>query len=1614
MEGFVLDALVGDCRVDVVRLEGCAVRLGEHPLPVVVGGVGQMYGSGVEGLLGFGQGNRVKGLDDGVLVRSLILGLLVQLERDLVVLEHITGDGELIVHIVAVGDIDVMLAFAGVDVRGSGHVRGQLHDLELLGCDVLAVEQEPTVGVAVSIALLLGGGVLPVVTGLGIIGVGGGLGGGHPLLGDDTECGVHAGVSTSAHAVAILVRHFRSVNLHTPDVGADTRILHALGAEGDTIEVGADGLGRNVYATGGGDLFGGDAIMVGIILLGGRVLTDVAILACAPQFGFVLGASRNVALQRDFVGHVHAVEPQRFGALGVHVNHVELFGFVVAAVPDNITIVVGRVGSSARSGGRDGNLHTVVVLVRRPVGRNRERGGFDVLVVVQTIGTHIRMVLVRVFALGEFTNLREVFGIVLLDHLASVRAVLGPDFKLDFGTVRCLGGLAGGVGVSVDGFAVELLIRGLVEHVVDLRGLVLVIAVRVAQPLLGHGGGELLHRGAFVALVTGLVVGTLFTVDMLVEHAALRGLQRGLPVNHASLGGLEAWVSDLESQLARTVAFLTGLDCGELVGVDGDGLLGNLEQALVAVILFGLTVHFHGDGGALRNTTDDAGRIAVALTFVNLTISELGLTGLIVNGDFIVQLFAGRTHLLRVGRDDTTRIHLNGFGRQTQIVGSQLLALRRPQSRNPVHGTGVIGVGGRAGDGELLGRGGFRIGVLDVHAHVVQQLRSIGIRVAGYRVVGGERDVGAFEHLTGDGRLISELLARLDLALGHLGGDGRRTNSDGFFRKSKVVGGKLASLLVVQGCLPIHVSTVHGVDGLGLDGHGLALSGVLRLSRSDVDLLVFQQKAGVRVRLLTDRIVGAEHHEVTRVDDTLDVGGVVEVLSDTDARGGHVRGDGRILDLNGLTANTQIMGGEHSAVGTVQGGLPIHVSAFGGVGLRAGDVDGLSVLACGDILGRNVHTLGVKQFRTLGVRSAVNRSVGVEGDIIAGLDLAVDGGGIGELLVDGNLFLADLGGDGRVLDKNAFAGGTQLVGGEFHSALVVERRLPVDDTGLGGGHVRGINSEALTSAGRCNLVGWNVHTLVVKQFRGIRIRLAGNRVIGGECQIRVSINLVVDDGGVVERTTDIGLLCAGLGGEGRAYHFDGLVLQADGVTRESLSFGIVEFRNPVDLTNLVGADFRGLHLELGGVGMVCLVVGDVHASVVQQLVGGHVRLAGHGVIRGEGDIGATRNQTGDGRGIVELLTLGDGGLVHVGGQCDGLRVLSDEGTFPRIVVRALESFRTVGAGEVLDEHVVAAMGLIRDLDVHIGGNGLGVATIARIENDFTAADLVLAVHGRNLPFANQLVVGILSRLLFGGRNVLLILILVAGAGTGPPDTNLGLRISTETIVRITGELTVIGRQTADVDFIKDVLVHTGLLLQHGGVVVRRQNTHGRFLSLAELIDVIALDVILLGLVCLDFNPNPCSEQSSVLIGHLIIVQTVHTVIVDATGSGLRLDGVGLTALGEAGGRGGNLTDAIGFTQTLQIVGRILTIVLLDDLKDMLGVTDEIVALEFDGHVVRPLVVGGSDTGGHTVFDRGATGQLFLTDAGTDGRLKITRHRELDITRLILRVGRPHHILTGGI
>ena len=152
-------------------------------------------------------------------------------------------------------------------------------------------------------------------------------------------------------------------------------------------------------------------------------------------------------------------------------------------------------------------------------------------------------------------------------------------------------------------------------------------------------------------------------------------------------------------------------------------------------------------------------------------------------------------------------------------------------------------------------------------------------------------------------------------------------------------------------------------------------------------------------------------------------------------------------------------------------------------------------------------------------------------------------------------------------------------------------------------------------------------------------------------------------------------------------------------------------------------------------------------------------------------------------------------------------------------------------------------------------------------------------------------------------------------------------------------------------------------------MVWRQNAHGRFLSLAELVDVVAFDVVLLGLVGFDFNPNPCSEQSCVLVGHLIVVQTVHGVVVDGSGCGFRCDLVGLAAVGEAGGGCGYLSDAVGFTQTFQIVSRILSIVLLDDLEDMLGVAYEIVAFEFDGHTVRPLVVGGCDTGGHIVLNR---------------------------------------------
>ena len=82
---------------------------------------------------------------------------------------------------------------------------------------------------------------------------------------------------------------------------------------------------------------------------------------------------------------------------------------------------------------------------------------------------------------------------------------------------------------------------------------------------------------------------------------------------------------------------------------------------------------------------------------------------LIVDGDLVVQLFAGGAELLRVGGDDAARLDERGFGRESEIMRVEHCSVRRVQGGLPVDGSRIIGLGLRAGDGHILLGGGVRV-----------------------------------------------------------------------------------------------------------------------------------------------------------------------------------------------------------------------------------------------------------------------------------------------------------------------------------------------------------------------------------------------------------------------------------------------------------------------------------------------------------------------------------------------------------------------------------------------------------------------------------------------------------------------------------------------------------------------------------------------------------------------------------------------------------------------------------------------------------------------------------------------------------------------------------------
>ena len=710
-------------------------------------------------------------------------------------------------------------------------------------------------------------------------------------------------------------------------------------------------------------------------------------------------------------------------------------------------------------------------------------------------------------------------------------------------------------------------------------------------------------------------------------------------------------------------------------------------------------------------------------------------------------------------------------------------------------------------------------------------------------------------------------------------------------------------------------------------------------------------------------------------------------------------------DVHGFGRQSQVVRGDGGAVLGVQGGLPVDAAGVVGLGLRAGDRYLLLVGAVGLLVG-DVHARAVEQLARSGVGVAADRLVRVEGDVAATLDLAFDGGLVGELLARMDGGLGDLRGDGRLHDLHGLAGDAQVVLGEQQPVLAVHLGLPVHVARRLGRDVGAVHRKARVPRALVGHVVGDGDLGAVEQLgRTVRVLVVA-RTVRVEHDVAAAPHLAVDDGGVVELLVDVHLLAADLRGDADAAHDGGLAFDAEFVRGERFAVRTVQLRLPVHVADVVGPDGGADHVERVLVGHVGLLVGDVHADGVEQLRGAGVRASGHRVVCGEHDVAAALHLAVDVYDVVEPVALSDLDGAHVGRQVDGRRVGFHEAALPRVVVRALERAGAVGAGEVVDEHVVAGLARFGRGDVHILRDGLRLAGVRGTERDAAAADLVRAVARGHLPFAEQLVVLVLGRLLLGVGLVLEVFRLVSGAGTGPPDANLRLGVRAETVVLAAVELAVVLGEPADGDGVHDVLIHARVLFEHDGVMggVRRLQRGLRHLS--ELVDVRVLQVLLVVLILLveRDEPQPAAEQT-VLRVHIIGAVRV-----------LRGDLVRLVRGGElrCGGRHRLAQRLLG---TLQIVGRRLRVggraLLPDELEDGLLVAGEIIALRLHRRAVHPAVTL-SDAGRDLILHRLTRGQHLGGDLRADRRLEVVNHLELNLAGLSGRIRCFIQILTGGI
>ena len=1042
------------CLIDIAsQMMRSILRLGEVVGPVVITWrIQRIFLRLVRGLTGLQNMNRsgeypavalIVGV--GILISNLVVGIILapQFILNAVARKHVTFNLQVILDGLALGHIDVMLVTNGlIVIRISlGNISRELDNLELLGFRLLAIKHQPTVGIPVTVTLLLVIGLLPVIAGVVAL-----LNGAacclHPSLGDNTGSRIHGSVAAGAKTSAVLMRLLRRIELQAELVGTNTRIVHLDATEGHTIKMRTDGLARHILTARGSNLrCRSSTRSIGVLTI-----------SKTPDLDLILGLRRNVAPKLDIISNLTLLRshPKVFRSTSLHLEDIEslIFGKAIRSlmigetvirigteasilstisnvvsrsgtVPHDITTTIIRISTNTRGGSRrNGNLHTEVVLGRVITIVESDGLRLNVLATIQIILTTLKVTISLV--IRHFSKLRQVVSSKRLDLLISPGTITVPNLE---GVLSTIDGLAS---KALDVIIVRLLVTGLVKDVINLKGLstlgVLAVILTIGvfsivngQPLLRDGGRVLLNVGTLEGLITNLVLVTLLTILMGIKDTSSRGVQSGLPPVLTSVSSHEARISGLEGVIPWAGTILTILDGLELRGINRE-VLGSHQIALLAItlVIASLTIQLNGHVRASRHMTE-AISITRAVALMILTISTLSRRGLVVDGNLIIQLLTNCTHSLGVRGHDATWGNHSGLIGNTHVVGSQQSTILSLQLSLPIDVAGILG-----GDILRTNLSGLLIigkSTLKGDLLTVKKLGGLIVNLVNAtldRSVSGELNVPIFAQHTRVAGLnlssIVELFSRLStLAVrGFLSSDFRSLNDNGLGGNTHLVGCQNNALSVLQLCTIVDITCGLGRSLLRGNLDFLALTAVLHIIVGNLIPVGVENLSTVLIPSTGLRLVGSEVHVPTLRQDTLEHSRIVELLIRLNLTLTHGSGNGRQANQSILTGDTQIMLGQLVSVLVVQGCVPVHSTSILGGDFRGLNTHGLTVGGSLGLLSGDSDLVISQQLTSISIRLSRHRVVRVEQHVSTRLNIATNIGNIRELLTNSHILCGHL------------------------------------------------------------------------------------------------------------------------------------------------------------------------------------------------------------------------------------------------------------------------------------------------------------------------------------------------------------------------------------------------------------------------------------------------------------------------------------------------------------------------------------------------------------------------------------------------------------------------------